>query len=134
MNSAFFDTNVLLYLLTEDDEKADRAEELLDVGGTISVQVLNEFAYVARRKYNAPWSAVHESLMTMRATLSVEPITLESHDLGLRLAERYRLSIFDAQLLACADLAGCDAFYSEDMQDGQVIGGVTIRNPFMEIG
>jgi predicted nucleic acid-binding protein len=133
VNSAFFDTNVLLYLLTDDDAKASRAEELLDIGGTISVQVLNEFAYVARRKYKAPWRAVHESLVTVRTIVSVEPMTLESHDLGLRLAERYRLSVFDGQLLACATLAGCDVFYSEDMQDGQTIDGLTIRNPFAEL-
>ena len=132
MSSAFFDTNVLLYLLTEDDAKADRAEQLMAVGGTISVQVLNEFAYVARRKYKAPWNAVRDSLMTMRVALPVEPMTLETHDLGLQIAERYRLSVFDGQLLASATLAGCSLFYSEDMQDGQAIGALTIRNPFAE--
>ena len=40
----FFDTNVLLYLISEDITKADRAETLLALGGVISVQVLNEFA------------------------------------------------------------------------------------------
>ena len=46
----FFDTNVLLYLLSDDATKADRAESLLASGGTISVQVLNEFASVAAGK------------------------------------------------------------------------------------
>ena len=46
----FFDTNVLLYLLSADAAKADRAEELLAIGGTISVQVLNEFADVASQQ------------------------------------------------------------------------------------
>jgi len=124
------DTNVLLYLLTEDEAKANRTEALLDIGGTISVQVLNEFAYVALRKYKAPWTAVHESLATLKTTLAVEPITLESHDLGLAMAQRYRFSVFDGQLLACATLANCEVFYSEDLQDGQVIEGLTIRNPF----
>ena len=47
----FFDTNVLLYLLSADATKADRAEELLkDQGGIVNVQVLNEFVNVATRK------------------------------------------------------------------------------------
>ncbi len=47
---AFFDSNVLIYLLSDDQAKASRAEELLGRGGTISVQVLNEITNVARRK------------------------------------------------------------------------------------
>ena len=58
---SFFDTSVLLYLLSE-DSKADRIEELLAERGTISVQVLNEFAAVALRKLRMPLSDVREIL------------------------------------------------------------------------
>ena len=132
MNSAFFDTNILLYLLTEEHAKADRSEGLMAVEGTVSVQVLNEFAFVALRKFKAPWAAVHDGLTTVRTALAVEPMTLKSHELGLQIAERYRLSVFDGQLLACASLAGCDTFYSEDMQHGQIVVDVTVRNPFVD--
>ena len=50
MPGSFFDTKTLLYLLSPDIAKADRAASLVKTGGTISVQVLNEFASVARRK------------------------------------------------------------------------------------
>ena len=52
---AFFDTNVVLYLFSADAAKADRAEALLAAGGLISVQVLNEFAAVARHKLGMTW-------------------------------------------------------------------------------
>lgn len=133
MTRAFLDTNVLLYLLSGDAAKADKAEAVLAEGGVISVQVLNEFAHVARRKFKAPWDAVWSGLTAIKANVSVEPLTLETHVQGLRLSERYRLSVFDGQLLASANLAGCDRFYSEDMQHGQVIATLTIQNPFRDV-
>ena len=127
----FFDTNVLLYLLSADTAKADRAEELLAVGGTISVQVLNEFVAVASRKLRMPWTEIREVLAQIRAVCAVEPITIETHDRALQIAERYGLSIYDSLIVAAALMAGCKALHSEDMQDGQVIERqLTIRNPF----
>ena len=118
--------------MSGDTEKADRADELLTIGGVVSVQVLNEFAHVTRRKFKAPWEAVRAGLAAIEASVSIEPITLEAHERGLELAERYRFNIFDGLLLASAEQAGCAVVYSEDMQHGQVIGGLTIRNPFHE--
>ena len=56
--AAFFDTNVLLHLLSADTAKADRAEELLANGGTISVQVLNELVTLARGQLRMEWDAI----------------------------------------------------------------------------
>lgn len=127
----FFDTNVVLYLLSADTAKADRAEELLAIGGTISVQVLNEFAAVASRKLRMPWIEIREVLAQVRAVCAVESVTIEMHERALRLAERYGLSIYDALTVSAALLANCTTLHSEDMQDGQVIERqLTIRNPF----
>ena len=127
---AFFDTNVLLYLLSGDEAKADRAEEVIAGGGMISVQVLNEFASVATRKLGMSWAEIREILSQVRAVCPVEPITVEAHDRGLLLAERYGLPIYDAMIVASALLAKCATLYSEDMQHGQVINDqLTIRNP-----
>ena len=125
----FFDTNVLLYLISA-DAKAKKAETLLEAGGVISVQVLNEFASVASRKFKMPWPDVCEALDTMRAGCEVVPLTVEIHETGLAIAERYGLSFYDSLILAAAVEAKCRAVYSEDMQDSQVVQGVTIRNPF----
>ena len=127
----FFDTNVVLYLLSADPAKADRAEELLAIGGTISVQVLNEFVAVASRKLHMSWIEIREVLAQVRAVCAVEPVTIETHERALRLAERYGISIYDALIVSAALLANCKTLYSEDMQDGQVIERqLTIRNPF----
>jgi len=127
----FFDTNVVLYLLSADPAKADRAEELLAIGGTISVQVLNEFVAVASRKLHMSWIEIREVLAQVRAVCAVEPVTIETHERALRLAERYGISIYDALIVSAALLANCKTLHSEDMQDSQVIERqLTIRNPF----
>ncbi len=75
----FFDTNVLLYLLSKDAAKADRAEALLASGGIVSVQVLNEFASVASRKLAMTISEIREFLSTIRAICIVKPVDIETH-------------------------------------------------------
>ncbi|HUG25487.1 PIN domain-containing protein [Piscinibacter sp.] len=127
----FFDTNVVLYLLSADPVKADRAEELLAIGGMISVQVLNECVAVASRKLHMSWAEIREVLTQVRAVCPVEPLSVDTHERGLQIAERYGFSIYDALIVSAALLAGCTTLYSEDLQDGQVIDRkLTIRNPF----
>jgi predicted nucleic acid-binding protein len=127
----FFDTNVLLYLLSGDAAKADRAEALIADGGTISVQVLNEFAAVASRKLGMAWPEIREILAELRAVCRVVPLDLETHEAGLSLAERRRLPVYDALIVASALRAGCRVLYSEDFQDGQRFEKqLTVRNPF----
>lgn len=133
MNAAetFFDTNVLLYLLSADHVKADAAEELVARGGVISVQVLNELAAVASRKLAMTWPEIREVLDTVRAVCRVEPVSVETHELGLELAARNGIPVYDAMIAAAAILAGCRVLYSEDFQAGQVLGGkLRARNPF----
>ena|SRR5271157_200202 len=131
MSGDFFDTNVLLYLLSEDTEKADRAEALVRRGGGISVQVLNEAASVMRRKLRMRWRETREFLALIRGLLDVAPLTAETHDLGLEFAERYGLSIYDSMIAAAAALNGCARLWSQDMQHGMRIGeGLRVENPF----
>jgi predicted nucleic acid-binding protein len=127
----FHDTNVILYLLSGDAAKADRAEELIAAGGRVSVQVLNEVAAVASRKLGLSWDDIGEIIAQVRAVCRIEPMTIETHERGLALASRHRLNVHDAMIVASALLSGCTLLYSEDMQDGQVFEGrLTIRNPF----
>jgi predicted nucleic acid-binding protein len=127
---SFFDTNVLLYLQSADAAKADRAEQLLAGGGVIGVQVLNEFVAVAVRKLAMSLAEIRDVLSVVRSLCVVEPLTVATHELALDLVERFRLSFYDALIVAAASLAGCAVLYTEDMQDGQAIAGVTIRTPF----
>jgi predicted nucleic acid-binding protein len=126
----FFDSNVLLYLLSPDPAKANRVEDLLVEGGVISVQVLNEFASVATRKFHRSIAQVRVILEDIRVNCVVVPLDTVTHELGLDIAERYRFSLYDSMLLAAAVQAGCDTFRSEDLHHGQQLMGLTIRNPF----
>ena len=131
MPANFFDTNVLVYLASGDAAKANRAEAIVAAGGSISVQVLNELANVARRKMQMSWDETHALLDGLRGLLTVHPITVETHDAGLRIAERYGLSIYDSMIAASALDAGCDTLWSEDMQHGMKLDeGLRIANPF----
>ena len=131
MPGDFFDTNVLLYMASGDSEKADRAEALVRDGGSVSVQVLNEIANVARRKMRLSWNEAHRLIGLIRGLLAVEAITVATHETGLALAERYGLSIYDSMITASALLAGCDRLWSEDMQHGILIDQrLRVVNPF----
>jgi predicted nucleic acid-binding protein len=131
MPASFFDSNVLLYIASGDPSKADRAEELIGAGGMISVQVLNEIANVARRKMGMSWRETGTFLSMIRGLLPVHPLTIDIHETGLALAERYGLSIYDGMIAASALHADCDTLWSEDMQDGIVLDDrLRIVNPF----
>jgi predicted nucleic acid-binding protein len=128
---AFLDTSVVMYLLSGDARKADRAEELLEDGGVVSVQVLNEFAAAARRKLGLSWSEIREVLGTVRKLCTTRPVTEEIHERGLEVAERYGFSLYDSMIVAAAQSAGCKTLYTEDLRDRQIIdSSLTIRNPF----
>ncbi|TAK56377.1 MAG: PIN domain-containing protein [Gammaproteobacteria bacterium] len=130
-SETFFDTNVLLYLLSADTSRADRVEELLERPGVISVQVLNEFAAVASRKLRLSWAEIREVLAAVRGVCRTEPVTTEDHDRAVDLAARYRFSFYDSVILATALRAGCTTLYSEDMKHRQRIDGrLSIINPF----
>jgi predicted nucleic acid-binding protein len=124
------DTNVLVYWATQDPIKAPRSEQLVLDGATLSVQVLNEFCRVALSKLKKPLPEVRLILETVRLTSTVVPITLSVHERGLNILQRYRLAVFDAMIVAAAIEASCTTLWSEDMQDGLAIDGLTIRNPY----
>jgi len=127
---AFFDTNVPLYLLGADTAKASRAEDLLAEGGAISVQVLNEFVAVARRKFATPWREIEDAVAALKHVCRVEPLTLTTHERAFAMAKRYGFPIYDAAIAASALESGCRILYTEDFQHGQKLEGLTILNPF----
>jgi predicted nucleic acid-binding protein len=130
---SFIDSNLLLYLLSDDQSKADRVEALLLERSVISVQVLNEITSVARRKLSKTWVELDEWLGTLRKICDVEPLTEDTYDQGRRICERYQLSFYDSMIAAAALLGQCHTLYSEDMQDDLVIDGrLRIKNPFLQ--
>jgi predicted nucleic acid-binding protein len=128
---AFLDTNVLIYAAIKNDLRSERAEQLLAAEGVISVQVLNEFVSVARRKYQMSWKALEVALQWIRFLCpDVIPVRIGTHETAVKIAERYGYRIYDSLIVASALEANCAVLYSADLQDGQVIEGLTIRNPF----
>jgi predicted nucleic acid-binding protein len=131
MPGSFLDSNIVLYLASEDLLKADRAQELVAEGGTISVQVLNEIANISRRKMGLSWAETRNFLLMIRGLLKVEPITIEIHDVGISLAERYQLPVYESMIVSAALSAECDTLLSEDLQNGLLINGrLRVLNPF----
>ena len=130
---SFFDTSVLLYMLSSETAKADRVESLLAASGVISVQVLNEFAAVAIRKLAMPLDDVREILDTVRSMCHTAPLTVDDHDRAGLVLERYKFSFYDSVIVASALRAGCKILYTQDLQHGQVIDQrLRVVNPFLE--
>ncbi len=131
MAAAFLDSNVLVYAFTTDD-RAVVAQELLQTRPLISVQGLNEFANVARRKLGMDWKEVGDAIAALRVLCpTILVLDVETHEAALKIAERYGYSVFDALVVASALQGRSDTLWSEDMQDGMVIDGrLRITNPF----
>jgi len=130
MSAEFADTNVVLYLL-DDGPKADRAEAILAQRPRISVQVLNEAMVNCRRKAGLSWDETGAFLAGVQSLCPVDDLTLQTHEVGRALAERYGFSVYDSMIVAAALIAGCTTLWTEDMQDGLLVEDqLRIVNPF----
>lgn len=129
--ASFIDTNILVHFSIQSSAHSGRAAEIVEAGGEISVQVLNEFANVTRSKMRMEWDEVSEAVDFICSLLQVHSLTVDTHRRAVALAERYLLHFYDATIIAAALEAGCTTLYSEDMQHGQLIAGrLRIVNPF----
>ena len=126
----FIDSNVILYLLSGDSAKADCAEAILDKGGIISVQVLNEVTSVCLRKLKMTWEEIDAVLLAVKAACNIVPLTLESHEKAVQISRRHQLSFYDANICSAAILSGAKVVLSEDMQNGMKIDTISVKNPF----
>jgi predicted nucleic acid-binding protein len=124
----FFDTNVLVYAFL-DGPRRMRAQEALADGGIVSVQVLNEFTNVSRRKHGREWPEID----VIRSRLPVvTALTEQTHAAALALARDHGFAFYDALIVAAAIEAGCDILLTEDMQHGRTIDALTICDPFRQ--
>lgn len=129
--SAFLDTNILVYA-QQTGPKATISQGLIAQGGTISAQVLNELTNVLRKKDNRSWRDIELVLDDIDNALEPAlPLTATTSRAALALARDHGFSFYDALIIVSAIDAGCDTLYSEDLQHGCSIGGLTIVNPFL---
>ena len=127
----FFDTNIIVYAFQAGSPKQQAALDLLEAGGTTSVQVLNEFANVARRKLGFDWAQIESAVAAVCVLLpDPAPLRFQTHVHAVKMAERFGVSFYDALVIATAVEGKCAVLYTEDLQHGQRIDGMQIRNPF----
>ncbi len=133
MSRALLDSNVLIYAFSS-DARSPVAYALLDQGGVVSTQSLNELTTVLRRKQKMSWPETRRAVdlvLKQCPSIVVLDLDLDLHRLGVRIAERHKLSVYDGMIVAAALIAECDILYSEDMHDGMIVDGrLRIVNPF----
>jgi predicted nucleic acid-binding protein len=137
----FIDTNLFIYQLEASDErKSATADRIISKGiefrnACISFQVVQECLNTVLRKAEIPLSTdeTKQYLDNVLAPLYRVSASISIYRRALDLQVRYRYGFYDSLIFAAALDAGCTRLYSEDLQDGQRIEGLTIENPFLEL-
>ncbi len=132
----FLDTNILIYLYSEDEiEKREVSQKLIDnYVPLISTQVINELSNVMIKKFNLTPTTVSQIVEELADSCIVNMITIKTIQNAIKLVETYKYSYYDSLIIASALENKCDKIYSEDMQHGQIIKGqLEILNPFIGI-
>lgn len=127
----FLDSNIIVYAFT-DDHRTFAARQLLADNFTISAQVLNEFVNVSRRKYKIDWDIIDEAVAKiLEQAVECIPLNGRLNAKARSLAQFHKLPFYDALILASALETNCNELISEDFQNGQRFGSLTIVNPFV---
>ncbi len=133
----FVDTNIFLYAGSAEATDAPKRERAIAIlrkpGMGLSAQVMQEYYSVAFRKGRLGITC-EEALRSLHAMSKypVVPVTSALVIDAVAISERYRISYWDAAIVAAAHVLECEVIYSEDLQHGQAYGAVRIVNPFMD--
>jgi predicted nucleic acid-binding protein len=137
----FFDSNILIYLF---DDSAPAKQEisrqlireaLLEGTGCISFQVVQETLNVVTRKFAQPLSLAQADTLldTLLVPLMQVMPSMDLYKNTLKIQSRRQFSFYDSLIIAAAQHAQCQTLYSEDLQHGQRIGTLTIKNPYRDL-
>lgn len=132
----FVDTNVLLYAVSEDPAEAgkrDRARHVLrERDLAVSVQVLQEFYFQATRPTRVRRLSSESALRFLEPILlfRIQAMTPDVFLDAVEISRRFQLSYWDAAIFAAAQVLGCEAIYTEDLNPGQHYGAIRALNPF----
>lgn len=137
--AAFIDTNVLIYSITDSADPLERAKKAVAIGLlerrldlVLSTQVLQEF-YVQVTRASRPGALSHElacEFIESWKRFQIVPVTADLVDRALLIRRETGFQYWDCAIVAAAQIAGCDTLLTEDMQEGRILGGVTLSNPF----
>ena len=135
----FFDTNILVYAYDSHfPDKQQKAQNIVLSGvregnGVLSTQVLGEFFMVVTKKINKPLSVSDaRDIIKYMGRMKVQEIDVLIVERALDTLEQYKISYWDALIIAAAERARCKRILSEDLNAGQIYHGIEITNPFFD--
>ncbi len=132
MIKLFIDSNIILYLMDNDESKRLISRKLILLSPNICTQVLAEVANVCKHKFKYKKQDLLNLWSTLLDTCNLIPTTNESIQKAIQLVNRYDFQLFDALIVADALRSACTILYSEDMQHNMLIENqITIINPFL---
>ena len=138
-NNIFFDTNILVYSVDENDfQKKEIASRLLTDAsisrtGIIYTQSIQEFYNVAVKKLKLSRQIAKEYVELFSSQLTVRKVTVPLILNAIDISIKNQLSFWDSLILSSANDNGCIIVYSEDLNNGQIVGGTKILNPFTSV-
>ena len=140
MSVNFIDTNILVYLFDDVDQRKSKIAQnhlsrALKTGDSIiSYQVVQEVLNVVTKKLQKPATPeqADKLLNSVLAPLWKVNPSRELYNRGIEIQTRYQFSFYDSLIIAAALEAGCSTLYSEDLQHGQRIEQLTVIDPFLE--
>lgn len=133
----FFDSNILVYLQdSAEPQKQQKARSLFaesnsNHSAVISTQCLQEFYNVTTGKLRQDKHIIKQVIHNYALYMPVVQVTPALIEQAIDISIEVQLSFWDSLILSAAVSAGCTVLYSEDLNDGQIIHGVTVRNPFI---
>jgi predicted nucleic acid-binding protein len=135
--SDFLDSNVILYVFVTGSEFKRRiaeklVEDSIEADAVISFQVVQEVLNRLSRQDQSSRTDAERVLSNVLLPLWKVMPSEQLYRRALATHTRYRFSFYDSLIIAAALEAGCDRLYSEDLQHGQRIEGLTIHNPFLD--
>ena len=131
----FIDTNILIYLYSEDEpEKQAIALDTITDGQVeriISTQVVGEFVNVLSRKFQFDPGSIKAAVDDFKGHFGIALIEIDTIEQALDIMKQYRFSFWDSMIISSAMENDCSILYSEDLQDSQIhLGQLKIINPF----
>jgi predicted nucleic acid-binding protein len=135
-DKVFIDTNILIYAYSEEEIKRERSLALIKGNNSIiSIQVINEFVNVIKKKFKKNNEEVLEALEEIEASFFIwDKFNIDLTKKAINLSEKFNYSYYDCLILAAALNSNCSIVYSEDMHHNHLIEEkLKIVNPFLII-
>ena len=132
----FFDTNILVYMQDDSEpKKQEKARRLFtscveSASAVISTQCMQEFFNITANKMGQDKASIKQIIHNFSQNVPTVQITPTLIENAIDISIKTGFSFWDSLILSAAVSSGCDTLYPEDLNDGQIVEVVTIKNPF----